>query len=64
MTKSTLKKKKVSSTNETHKKCNTKNKTLSFKDQSKENTRQKIVDLKFGEYVISNLVAVKFYQKL
>ena len=59
MIKSTLKKKKVSSTNETHKKCNTKNKTLSFKDQSKENTRQKIVDLKFGKYVVSNLIAVK-----
>ena len=44
--------------------CTTNNKTLSFKDQCKENTRQQIADLKFGKYVISNLVAVKLDYKL
>ena len=64
MIKSTLKIKEVSSTNGLHIKCTTINKTLSFKDQCKENTRQQIADLKFGKYVISNLVAVKLDYKL
>ena len=64
MIKSTLMKKDVSLTNGTHKKCTTNNKTLSFEDQCKENTRQQIADLKFGKYVIINLVAVKLDYKL
>ena len=59
MIKSTLKKKDVSSTNRTHKKCTTNNKTFSFKDQCKENTRQQL-----GKFVCNNLVAVKLNKKL
>ena len=59
MIKSTLNKKDVLSTNGTHKKSTTNNKIPSFKDQCKENTRQQIVDLKFGKYIASNLITVK-----
>ena len=48
MIKSKAKKKEVSSANGTHKKCTTINKTLRFKDRCKENTRQKLDDLKLG----------------
>ena len=60
MIKSTLNKKDFSSTNGTHIKCTTNNKTLSFEDQCKENTRQQIHDIKLGKYVVSNLIADKF----
>ena len=44
MIKSTLKRKRVSSTNRLDKKCT----TLSFEDKCKENTRQHFDDLKLG----------------
>ena len=59
MIKSTEKKEEVSLTNGTHKKCNTINKTFSFKDQCKENTMQQL-----GKFVCNNLVAVKINKKL
>ena len=59
MIKSTLKRKDVSSINGTRTKYTTNNKTLSFENQCKENTRQQIIDLKFGKCVVSNLIAFK-----
>ena len=64
MIKSTLNKKDFSSTNGTHIKCTTNNKTLSFKDQCKENTRQQFDDLKLGKFVTNNHMANKLSQKL
>ena len=48
MIKSTLKRKRVSSTNRLDKKCITNVKKLSFEDKCKENTRQHFDDLKLG----------------
>ena len=59
MIKSTLMKKDVSLTNGTHKKCTTNNKTLSFKDQCKSNTKQQFDDLKLGKLVYNNLISAK-----
>ena len=59
MIKSTEKKEEVSLTNGTHKKCNTINKTLNFKDQCKELTRQHFNDLKLGKFVHNNLISAK-----
>ena len=64
MIKSTLKKKEVSSKNGTHNKCITKNKTISLKDQCKENTKQQFNDSKLGKFVCNNLITVKLNKKL
>ena len=64
MIKSALNKKEVSSTNGLHNKCTKNNKTLSFKDQCKENTRQQFDDLKLGKFVVNNHIAIKLSQKL
>ena len=58
MIKSTLKIKEVLSTNGSHLKCTKINKTLSFKDQCKENTRQQLDYLKLGKFFVNNFVAV------
>ena len=58
MIKSKLMKKEVLSTNGTHKMCLTITKTLSFKDQCKENTRQQLDYLKLGKFFVNNFVAV------
>ena len=64
MIKSTFKKKEVSSTNGTNKKRTTMNKTLRFKDRCKEITRQKLDDLKLGQFVVNNFITVKMNKKL
>ena len=55
MIKSLLKIKEASLTNGTHNECTTNNKTFSFKDQCKENTKQQFDDSKLGKFVVNNL---------
>ena len=59
MIKRALKKKEVSSTNGTQKKCTTNNKILSFKGQCKSNTKQQFDDLKLGKLFHNNLISAE-----
>ena len=55
MIKSTLKKKEASLTNSTDKMCTKNNKTFSFNDQCKRNTKEQFDDLKLGKFVYNIL---------
>ena len=59
MTKSTLKKKRVLSTNGLPNKCSTNVETLIFKDQCRENTRKQIEALKLGKFVVNGYMTIK-----
>ena len=59
MNKTTIKRKQVSSTIESYKKCTKINKTFGFQDLSKKKIKQPVDDSKLGKFNVNNLMVVE-----
>ena len=59
MNRTTIKRKQVSSTIKSYKKCTKINKTFGFQDLSKKNIKQQVDDSKLGKFNVNNLMVVE-----